>query len=78
MSMQVDIEDEEVCTIPDSASAYIWKYFGITAVDAKKSGVKYATCNFCERNFSSCSASRGSAHILGRAVLGQKLAGINP
>ena len=47
--MQIDIEDEEVCAIPDepeSASAYIWKYFGITAVDAKKSGVKHATCNF--------------------------------
>ena len=29
-------------------------------------------------NFSSCSTSRASAHILGSAVLGQKLAGINP
>jgi hypothetical protein len=28
-------------------SAYIWKYFGITAVDAKKGGIKHATCNFC-------------------------------
>ncbi len=47
--MQIDVEDEEDCASqdePEAASAYIWKYFSITAVDAKKGGVKHATCNF--------------------------------
>jgi hypothetical protein len=56
---------------PEAQSAYdIWKYFGITAVDAKKSCSKHTTCNFCSRFFSACSTTRASAHILGCAVLG--------
>ena len=78
VSMQIDVEDGASPDEPEAASAYIWKYFSITTVDAKKSGVKHATCNFCEKNFSSCSTTRVSAHILGRAVLGQRSAGINP
>jgi hypothetical protein len=78
--MEVEAEEDvEDGPSPDeSASAYIWKYFGITAVDAKKGGNKHAVCNFCARNFPACSTTRASAHILGRAVLGQKTAGINP
>ena len=60
---------------PEAASAYLCKYFGIHAVDATKSVFKHATCNSCKRNFSACSTTRASAHIL---ILGQKTARINP
>jgi hypothetical protein len=33
---------------------------------------------FCDKNFSCCSTTRASAHILGRHVMGQQKAGIHP
>ena len=33
-------------------------------------------CTFCDSPFTACSTSRAFAHILGRAVLGQKKANI--
>ena len=34
------------------------------------------TCLFCDNNFTGCSTTRAFAHILGRAVLGQKRANV--
>ena len=78
MEIEAEEDAEDGSSLDEPASAYIWKYFGISAVDAKKGGNKHAICNFCARNFPACSTTRASAHILGRAVLGQKTAGINP
>ena len=49
-------------------------YYKIDGVQSKQGGAKNVQCTFCDAAFSRCSSSRALAHILGRAVLGQKRA----
>ena len=50
----------------------IWNYYKSDGVQSKRGGAKNITCTFCDTPFTGCSSSRAYAHILGRAVLGQK------
>jgi len=43
---------------------------------SKRGCAKNAMCAFCDSSFTGCSTSRAFAHLLGRAVLGQKIANI--
>ena len=43
---------------------------------SKRCGAKNAMCAFCDSSFTGCSTSQAFAHLLGRAVLGQKIANI--
>jgi hypothetical protein len=43
---------------------------------SKRGCAENAMCAFCDSSFTCCSTSRAFAHLLGRAVLGQKLANI--
>jgi hypothetical protein len=45
-------------------------YICASVVDAKKSGVEQASCNFCQMSFPACSNICSSAHNLGSPVLG--------
>ena len=72
------MEEQEDESSPEGQSAYIWKYFTVSSSNAKTGGSKHIVCMFCDKNFSGCSTTRASAHILGRPVMGQQKAGIHP
>ena len=72
------MEEQEDESSPEGQSAYIWKYFTVSSSNAQTGGSKHIVCMFCRKNFSSCSTTRASAHILGRPVMGQQKAGIHP
>ena len=63
-----DVEDVE------HAGSIIWNYYKIDGAHSKNGGAKNVTCTFCDNSFTACSSTRAFAHILGRAVLGQKRA----
>ena len=50
----------------------IWNYYKCDGVQSSRGGAKNITCTSCVTSFTGCSSSRAYAHILGRAVLGQK------
>jgi NifU-like protein involved in Fe-S cluster formation len=43
---------------------------------SKRGCAKNAMCTFCDSSFTGCSTSQAFAHLLGRAVLGKKIANI--
>ena len=63
-----DVEDVE------QAGSIIWNYYKIDGAHSKNGRAKNVTCTFCDNSFTACSSTRAFAHILGRAVLGQKRA----
>jgi hypothetical protein len=56
------------------AGPIIWNYYKMA--QSKRGCAKNAMCAFCDSSFTGCSTSRAFAHLLGRAVLGQKIANI--
>ncbi len=78
--MLVSIEEVEVFSSQDAevdedveqTGTSIWNYYQIDGVQCKLGGAKNITCSFCDTTFAGCSSTRAFAHILGRAVLGQK------
>ena len=60
----------------DQVGPIIWTYYKIDGYQSKRGGSKNVTCLFCDNNFTGCSTTRAFAHILGRAVLGQKKANV--
>ena len=77
-SSSSQMEEQEDESSPEGQSAYIWKYFTVSSSNAQTGGSKHIVCMFCRKNFSGCSTTRASAHILGRPVMGQQKAGIHP
>lgn len=84
METEESQESDEVLVIADDQNAedieptrcIVWNYYKIDGVQSKKGGAKNVVCTFCDTAFTGCSSSRAFAHILGRAVLGQKRANI--
>ena len=72
------MEGQEDESNREGQSAYTWKYFTVSSSNEKTGGSKHIVCMFCDKNFSGCSTTRASAHILGRPVMGQQKAGIHP
>ena len=72
------MEEQEGESSPEGQSAYIWKYFTVSSSNAQTGGSRHIVCMFCHKNFSGCSTTKASAHILGRPVMGQQKAGIHP
>ena len=72
-----DAQDAPVLA-PDveQTGSIIWNYCKIDGAQSKRGGAKNVTCTFCDTAFTGCSSSRAFAHILGRAVLGQKKANV--
>ena len=58
------------------AGPIIWNYYKMDGAQSKRGCAKNAMCAFCDSSFTGCSTSRAFAHLLGRAVLGQKIANI--
>lgn len=58
------------------AEPIIWNYYKMDGAQSKRGCAKNAMCAFCDSSFTGCSTSRAFAHLLGRAVLGQKIANI--
>jgi hypothetical protein len=58
------------------AGPITWNYHKMDGAQSKRGCAKDATCAFCDSSFTGCSTSRALAHLLGRAVLGQKIANI--
>jgi hypothetical protein len=54
------------------AEPIIWNYYKMDGAQSKRGCAKNAMCAFCDYSFTGCSTSRAFAHLLGRAVLGQK------
>ncbi len=65
-------QDAEVDEDVEQTGTLIWNYYQIDGVQSKRGGAKNITCTFCDTTFAGCSSTRAFAHILGRAVLGQK------
>jgi hypothetical protein len=75
----MSIEEVEVFSSQDAEvdedveqTGTFWNYYQIDGVQSKRGGAKNITCTFCDTTFAGCSSTRAFAHILGRAVLGQK------
>ena len=64
-----DVDIEQTGTI-------IWNYYKIDGAQSRGGGAKNITCTFCDTSFTGCASTRAFAHILGRAVLGQKRSNI--
>jgi hypothetical protein len=83
-AMETLLETDDVTWVPDAQDApdveqtgsIIWNYYKVDGAQSKQGGAKNAMCTFCDSSFTGCSAFRAFAHILGRAVLGQKKANI--
>ena len=58
------------------AGPIIWNYYKMDGAQSKRGCAKNAMCAFCDSSFTDCSTSRMFAHLLGRAVLGKKIANI--
>jgi hypothetical protein len=56
------------------AGLIIWNYYKMDGAQSKRGCAKDAMCAFCDSSFICCSTSQAFAHLLGRAVLGQKIA----
>ena len=65
-------QDAEVDEDVEQTGTSIWNHYQIDGVQSKRGGAKNITCTFCDTTFAGCSSTRTFAHILGRAVLGQK------
>ena len=70
------IVDEQDAEVIEATKSIIWNYYKIDGVQSKRGGAKNVMCTFCDTVFTGCSSSRAFAHILGRAVLGQKRASV--
>ncbi len=57
------------------AGPIIWNYYKMDGAQSKRGCAKNAMCAFRDSSFTGCT-SRAFAHLLGRAVLGQKIANI--
>jgi hypothetical protein len=80
MSMENDevlsVQEPEADEDLEQKGSIIWNYYKVDGVQSKRGGAKNVTCTFCDTAFTGCSSSRAFAHILGRAVLGQKRANV--
>ncbi len=58
----------------EKTGSLIWNFYKIDGVQSNWGGEKNITCTFssCDTSFTGCSSTRAFAHILGRAVSGQK------
>jgi hypothetical protein len=61
---------------PDIKQAGPWNYYKMDGAQSKPGCAKNAMCALCDSSFTGCSTSRAFAHLLGRAILGQKIANI--
>ncbi len=50
----------------------IWNHYKSDGFQSNRGGAKNVTYNFCDAPLTGCSPSQAYAHILGRAVLGQR------
>ena len=73
--LEIEESNEDTDDI-DQAGPIIWTYYKIDGYQSRRGGSKNVTCLFCDNNFTGCSTTRAFAHILGRAVLGQKRANV--
>jgi hypothetical protein len=78
------LETSDVMLVPNArdtpdikqAGPIIWNYYKMDGAKSKRGCAMNAMCAFCDSSFTGCSTSRAFAHLLGRAVLGKKIANI--